>query len=94
MRRIVTPHATEPPRFMPLMRARVVGVDGRRTQLEDADAVRRHGRLTREFGLTFRDTLQSNERVLAGRVLVEPALDGRAARRAGHRSLDRRGSAA
>ena len=49
--------------MMPLMRARVVGVDWR------ADACSRtptpsgkHGRLTREFGVTYRDTLQPNER--------------------------------
>ena len=32
-------------RCLPLMRARVVGVDGRRVQLADAEAVREHGRL-------------------------------------------------
>ncbi len=38
---------------LPLMRARVVGVDGRRAQLPNADAVRREGSSTREFGLTY-----------------------------------------
>lgn len=66
VRKVVTPHVTEPPRFLPLLRARVVGVNGRRVQLENADAVRRHGRLTREYGITYRGGLQDNERVLSG----------------------------
>lgn len=63
----IAPFAVEPARIMPLMRARVVGVFGARTVLENADAVRKQGRLTREFGVTYRDTLQSNERLVAGR---------------------------
>jgi putative ABC transport system permease protein len=63
----IAPYAVEPARIMPLMRARVVGVFGARTVLENADAVRKQGRLTREFGVTYRDALQSNERLVAGR---------------------------
>ena len=48
------------------MRARVVGLDGRRVQLPNAEAVRQQGRMTREYGLTFRDAIQTNERLLAG----------------------------
>jgi putative ABC transport system permease protein len=59
-------HARHPPRLMPLLRARVVEVDGARLQLATADDVRRHGELTREFGLTFRDELQTNEVLIAG----------------------------
>jgi putative ABC transport system permease protein len=73
VRKVVTPYAIEPPRFVPLLRARVVGISGRRVQLENADAVRRHGRLTREYGLTYRDHLQENERVLSGRFWTGPA---------------------
>jgi putative ABC transport system permease protein len=54
-----------------------VGIDGQRTKLADANAVREHGRLTREFGLTFRTSLEQNERVVAGAFwdspLAEPA---------------------
>jgi putative ABC transport system permease protein len=70
-------HADIPPQLLPLMRARVVGIDGQRTKLADANAVREHGRLTREFGLTFRTSLEQNERVVAGAFwdspLAEPA---------------------
>ena len=69
----IAPYVLEPARIMPLMRARVVGVFGARTVLENADAVRKHGRLTREFGVTYRDTLQSNERLVAGRFWDGPA---------------------
>ena len=68
----IAPYVIEPARIMPLMRARVVGVFGARTVLENADAVRKQGRLTREFGVTYRDTLQSNERLVAGRFWSGP----------------------
>jgi putative ABC transport system permease protein len=44
----------------------VTGVCGQRTTLADRDAVRSHGRLPREFGLTFRDGLETNEQLVAG----------------------------
>jgi putative ABC transport system permease protein len=69
----IAPYVVEPARIMPLMRARVVGIQGARTVLENADAVRKHGRLTREFGVTYRDTLQSNERLVAGTFWNGPA---------------------
>jgi len=62
----VGPHVLEPARIVPLMRARVVGVEGRRAHLPTPDAVRQQGKLTREFGVTYRDALQDNERVSAG----------------------------
>jgi len=66
VRSAVAPYVTAPPRLMPLLRGRVVGVDGTRVNLPTPDDVRRSGGLTREFGLTFRDTLQDNERLVAG----------------------------
>jgi putative ABC transport system permease protein len=62
----VAPYATRAASFFPMMRARVIGVEGRRAQLPNLDAIRRQGRLTREFGITFRDHLQDNERLLGG----------------------------
>ena len=56
----------EPARVMPLMRARVVGVDGAARTCRTPTPCRKQGRLTREFGVTYRDTLQSNERLVAG----------------------------
>ncbi len=62
----VAPFVRQPPRIVPLMRGRITGVDGRRVQLNSIEEVRRHGGIGREFGLTFRNTLAPNERVLAG----------------------------
>ena len=62
----VAPYVRTTPRVLPLMRARVVGVDGRNVKLANADAVRQHGELTREYGLTYRTAIQNNERLVAG----------------------------
>lgn len=72
VRAAVAPYASAPPRMMPLLRGRVVGVEGRRVNLPTADDVRKQGELTREYGLTFRDALQDNERVIAGKFWSEP----------------------
>jgi putative ABC transport system permease protein len=53
--------------LIPVLRARVVGVDGRETKLEGADEVRRSGAsIGREFTITYRDHLEANERILSG----------------------------
>ena len=65
-------HARHEPRIMPLLRARVVGVDGARLKLANVDDVRQHGELTREFGLTFRERLQANEALVAGEFWTGP----------------------
>ena len=46
--------------------ARVSAVEGRRVQLSTIEAVRRHGHITREYTLTYRDALQDNERLIDG----------------------------
>jgi len=77
VRRTVAPYVAQPPRLWPMMRARVVGVEGRRVTLANPDAVRRHGKLTREFGVTYRDALQDNEHLTAGAFWSGPtASDG------------------
>jgi putative ABC transport system permease protein len=63
---VVAPYALEAPRVFPMLRARVVGVAGRRVTLVNPDAVREQGKLTREFGITYRDALQDNEHLLDG----------------------------
>jgi putative ABC transport system permease protein len=73
VQKTVAPYATEPPRILPLMRARVVGIDGRRTHLPTPEDIRKQGKLTREFGVTYRDALQPNERVTAGAFWTGPA---------------------
>jgi putative ABC transport system permease protein len=72
VRAVVTAHIAAPPSVMPLMRARVVGVDGARLQLPTAEDVRQHGELTREFGITYRPALQDNEHVIAGQFWSGP----------------------
>ena len=52
--------------LIPVMRARVTGVTGRRTQLNSVEEVRRRGSLAREYTITYRDHLEPNERVRAG----------------------------
>jgi putative ABC transport system permease protein len=66
VRDVVAPYQREPVRLMPLMRARVVGVEGTHVNLPTPDAVRQQGKLTREFGITYRDEAQANERITAG----------------------------
>ncbi len=79
VRATVAPYAVAPPRLMPLLRGRVVGVDGKRTNLPTAEDVRRQGELTREYGLTFRDALQNNERLTAGQFWSGPLTEARTA---------------
>jgi putative ABC transport system permease protein len=50
----------------PLMRARVVGIDGTTVHLPTAEDVRAHSELAREYGITFRPNLQPNEHIVAG----------------------------
>jgi putative ABC transport system permease protein len=66
VREAVAPFVREPARVMPLMRGRLVGIDSARTGTRTLEDIRREGRLTREFGLTFRDRLEANERVVSG----------------------------
>lgn len=63
---VLAPYVSEPARIMPNMRGRVVAVEGARLQLDSVEAVRDHRRLSREYGLTFRDRLEANEELVAG----------------------------
>ena len=53
------------PTLIPVLRARVTGVDGQRTRLDTPRGVRRRG-VGREFTVTYRDRLEANERVVDG----------------------------
>ena len=53
-------------RLIPTLRARVTGVTGRETNLETFEDVRARGSLAREYTITYRDHLESNERIVAG----------------------------
>jgi putative ABC transport system permease protein len=54
------------PRLVPVLRARVVGVQGRVLNLASVDAVRENGSIAREFVITWRDTLAPNEKIVDG----------------------------
>jgi putative ABC transport system permease protein len=53
--------------LIPVLRARVTGVTGQETNLDGLEDVRRRGNaIAREFTITYRDALESNEHVIAG----------------------------
>lgn len=56
-----------PPRLLPVLRARVVGVEGRELNLENYEDVRGRGSLAREYTVTYRSAIESNEDVVAGK---------------------------
>ncbi len=68
-------HGTGPYRLIPVLRARVTGVSGRQTNLESFEDVRARGSLAREYTVTYRNALESNERVSAGRFWSGPSPD-------------------
>jgi len=55
-----------PPKTIPVLRARVVGVKGRDLTLENYEQVRGRSGLSREFTITYRPGLEANEQVIAG----------------------------
>ena len=61
--------------LIPTLRARVVSVAGRQTNLDDAEAVRSRGPLAREYTITYRDHLEANEKVVDGRFWSGPSAD-------------------
>ncbi len=64
-----------PFRLIPVVHARVTGVFGRQTRLDDLEDVRAHGSLAREYTTTYRDHLESNEKVVAGQFWSGPSAD-------------------
>jgi putative ABC transport system permease protein len=69
-------HHAGPAQLIPVLRARVVGVSGRETSLDGADAVRQSGMaLGREFTITYRDHLEPNERILEGAFWDAPSAE-------------------
>jgi putative ABC transport system permease protein len=62
--------------LIPVLRARVVGVAGKEVTLDGADDVRQRGvSIGREFTITYRDHLESNERVIEGAFWNGPSTD-------------------
>jgi putative ABC transport system permease protein len=58
---------TSPARLVPVLRARVTAVRGREVNLENVGDVRGRGSLAREYVITYRDHLESNERIVEGK---------------------------
>ncbi|MBM3777279.1 MAG: FtsX-like permease family protein [Acidimicrobiia bacterium] len=56
-----------PPAAIPVLRARVVGVNGRELNLDGYQDVRGRGSLAREYTVTYREHLEDNETLLDGR---------------------------
>ena len=54
------------PRLIPVLRARVTGVKGAEVNLESYRDVRGRGSLAREYTITYRDHLESNETLMKG----------------------------
>lgn len=63
---LVTEHTGAAPRLIPVLRARVTQVRGSETNLDDIEDVRGRGSLAREYTITYRGTLQANERIVEG----------------------------
>jgi putative ABC transport system permease protein len=59
-------HHGTPARLIPVLRARVIGVQGREVNLESYEDVRGRGSLSREYTVTYRPVLEANEQVIAG----------------------------
>ena len=66
----------DPPVLIPVLRARVVGVDGRNVSLESYEAVRGRGRVSREYTVTYRARLEENEDLVAGAWWPNTPLEG------------------
>lgn len=60
-------------RLIPVLRARVTGVEGRETQLENFEDVRARGSLSREYTITYRNALEPNEEIAEGRFWDSPS---------------------
>ncbi len=69
--------AAPAPRLMATLRARVVGVEGRDVNLESYEQVRGRG-LSREYTVTYRSHLETNEKVLEGEWWDETPVAGEA----------------
>jgi putative ABC transport system permease protein len=55
------------PKLIPVLRARITGVRGREVNLESYEDVRGRGGLSREFTITYRSSLEANEKLVEGK---------------------------
>jgi putative ABC transport system permease protein len=61
--------------LIPVLRARVTGVRGRDTRLENFEDVRARGSLAREYTVTYRDHLEPNETIVDGAFWSSPSAE-------------------
>lgn len=64
--------------YIPVLRARIVGVRGREVSLDSYEEVRGRGGLSREFTVTYRPNLEANEQLVDGKWWDGPSQDGQA----------------
>lgn len=64
-----------PAKLIPVLRARVTGVDGRETRLDSYEDVRARGSLAREYTVTYRGHLEANETVVDGAFWSGPSTE-------------------
>jgi len=64
---IVTETMGTPPLLVPTVRTRIVAVNGKDIDLNDAEMKRERGRLGREYVVTYRSNLEKNESIVAGK---------------------------
>ncbi len=77
-------HGAGPSRLIPVLRARVTGVERARDHLESFEDVRARGSLAREYTITYRDALEPNERIVDGAFWNGPVDRAGGVGRAGH----------
>ena len=65
-------------RYLPVLRARIVGVRGRDVSLDSFEEVRGRGGLSREFTVTYRPNLEANEQLVDGEWWDGPSQEGQA----------------
>ncbi len=70
------PAGAPAPRTLPVLRARVVGVQGKDLTLDDYEDVRGRGSLAREYTVTYRSHLEANERIVEGVAWNGPSASG------------------
>ncbi len=70
------PAGAPAPRTLPVLRARVVGVQGKELTLDDYEDVRGRGSLAREYTVTYRSHLEANERIVEGVAWNGPSASG------------------
>jgi putative ABC transport system permease protein len=75
VRTILKDSVGESPALIPVLRARITGLEGEQHSFENARGARQ-ARLGREYTVTYRAKLEENERIIAGRFWDEtPALE-------------------